>query len=63
MAKERIPTESEQRKAWAWFATLSKEEQEAAIKQALDMLVEQEPESFLKLPNGNYTTWPKKESS
>jgi hypothetical protein len=64
MAKKRMPTERQQRKAWAWFATLSDEEQVEAIEQAMDMLVEQEPETFLlKLPNGNYSMWPKKESS
>jgi hypothetical protein len=63
VAKKREPTEREQRKAWAWFATLSDEEQLDAIKQAMDMLVEEKPATFLKLPNGNYTTWPKKASS
>jgi hypothetical protein len=49
---ETKPTEAE---CWEWFATLSDEEQVEVIQQAMDMIVEEEPKKFIKLPNGNYT--------
>jgi hypothetical protein len=44
---ETEPTDAE---FWAWFRTLSKDEQLAAIEQCLT----DHPEEFTQLPNGNW---------
>ena len=57
--KQKQSTTEEEAEFWTWYWALGKEEQVALIRQTL----EEDPETFVKLPNGKYTLWPKTPAS